>query len=131
MARKKAPTRHRPHLDAAIDVLAIARETRAIAVAGAESARRYAELAAASGAARAGSYRPMTPPICFKHGLDEAEFEDYFGSVHIDLRPYREGGAAADLNPTEVKALRDWLDGWLAENAPAEPEADESITMEN
>lgn len=65
----------------------------------------------------------MIQPLRFKQGNDETEFEDAFGSVYIELRPYREEGAAVYLDPGEAKALRDWLNGWLAENAPAEPEA--------
>lgn len=65
----------------------------------------------------------MIRPLRFKQGLDETEFENVAGSVLIDLRPYREEGAATYLDPGEAKALRDWLNGWLAENAPAEPEA--------
>lgn len=48
MARKKAPRRHQPRLNPAITPLAITREIRAVAAAGAEKARRCAELAAAS-----------------------------------------------------------------------------------
>jgi len=65
----------------------------------------------------------MIRPLCFEQGLDEAEFEDVSGSVRIDLRPYREDGAATYLDPGEAKALRDWLNSWLTENAPVEPEA--------
>lgn len=65
----------------------------------------------------------MMQPLRFKQGLDETEFEDASGSVYIDLRPYREDAAATYLDPGEAKALRDWLNDWLAENAPAEPEA--------
>jgi len=65
----------------------------------------------------------MIRPLCFKQGLDETGFEDASGSVRIDLRPYREEGAATYLDPGEAKALRERLNGWLARNAPAEPEA--------
>lgn len=64
----------------------------------------------------------MTAPLCFKCGLDETEFEGCAGSVRVDLRPYREAAASAYLDFSEAVALRDWLNGWIAANAPAEPE---------
>lgn len=51
MERKKLPARYQPRLNPLAEALQIAKEGRVLAAASAEKARRYAELAAASGPA--------------------------------------------------------------------------------
>lgn len=65
----------------------------------------------------------MSAPLKLRWGMDDVVFEDISGSVSIDIQPWRDYGASAYLDFSDAKALRDWLNGWLAENAPAEPEA--------
>jgi|GEM_PF-1291698 len=49
MARKKLPARYQPYPNPLAESLRVAKEGRVLAAASAEKARRYAELAAASG----------------------------------------------------------------------------------
>lgn len=65
----------------------------------------------------------MSAPLKLLSGSSDVEVEDVAGSVFIDLQPLYDQGASAYLDFSDAKALSDWLIGWLAANAPAEPEA--------
>jgi len=58
MARNKTPKLHEPHLNPLVLELMIANEGRVLAAASAARARRYAELAAASGPAKPEATEP-------------------------------------------------------------------------
>lgn len=65
----------------------------------------------------------MITPMKLISGNNDVEVEDVAGSVFIDIQPWRDQGASVYLDFSAASALRDWLNGWIAANAPGAPDA--------